>query len=314
MVRGLAGVLIASLVLGGTLGCQTTGRSIEMPEAQPPLAELVVPPRFLTPRSQRYRVAVRSFVDQTGQAGAFSDAAGEVLLTALHARDRFSIYDIRQEAGQPGPAIATAVSAAGADVADLVEIVDPSERAAGDDYRALRGVVDGVIESSITAVTLDGKGSGHFEVDYRIVDPYSRMVVTSGSARLGVRRGALVRKDFAKLAGSMSRSFIDPDVMAQHQVGVSEVSLDQTDVKLILDGGSEKQVKRGFVGFVVEQDPHTHVDRYIAKFVVVNVFPQAAVGVVVEHCNSVGRCAEGRGIVPIEQAQNVHLGSRVRFK
>jgi hypothetical protein len=268
-------------------------------------------------------VAVRAFVDQTGEAGAFADSAGEVLLTALHSQDRFSIYDVRYAAGQPGPARAPTVSDASGDVSDLPEAAEASQAGSrGDDYRALRGVVDGVVESYITAISLDvspgaalgARGSGHFEVDYRIVDPYSRMVVTSGSGRVGVRDGVLVRKDFAKLAASMSRTFIDPDVMAQHAVAVTEVSLDQTDVKLTLDGGSEQQVERGFVGFVVEQDAHTRVDRFIAKFVVVNVFPEASVGVVVEHCNAVGRCAEGRGIVPIEQAQNVHLGSRVRFK
>jgi hypothetical protein len=65
---------------------------------------------------------------------------------------------------------------------------------------------------------------------------------------------------------------------------------------------------------VVEQDGHTHVERYLAKFVVVNVFPEASVGVVVEHCNAVGRCQSGEWVIPVEQAQNVHVGSRVRFK
>ena len=67
-----------------------------MPVAMPPLAEMVLPPSFLTPRSQRYRIAVHSFVDQTGRAGALTDVAGEVLATSLHARDRFD--DLRDDA------------------------------------------------------------------------------------------------------------------------------------------------------------------------------------------------------------------------
>jgi hypothetical protein len=102
--------------------------------------------------------------------------------------------------------------------------------------------------------------------------------------------------------------------MAQHELAVSEVSLEGSEVMLTLDGGSQKQVQPGFVGFVVERDGHTHVERYLAKFVVVNVFPEAAIGVLVEHCNAVDRCEPGEGIVPVEQAQSIHVGSRVRFK
>ncbi len=292
-------VLLALALAAGALlgGCQSAGRTVEMPAAMPPLADMVLPPSFLTPRSQRYRIAVRSFVDHTGRAGALTDVAGEVLATALDARDRFELYDVRV-----GPAAATMPGAA------------PSEGRHGEDYRALQGVVDGVLESYVTGIAMDEKGAGHFEVDYRVVDPYSRMVVTSGTGRVGVRAGAIVRKDIALLAGGISRPFIDPDVLAQYDVEVREVSLDESDVKLTLSGGSIQQIEKGFVGFVIEQDHHTRVERYLAKFVVVNVFPEAAIGVLVEHCNAVDRCEAGKGIVPVEQAQNIHVGSRVRFK
>ena len=115
---------------------------------------------------------------------------------------------------------------------------------------------------------------------------------------------AFVRTNFNMVALSLDS---ENCTFWEHGVAAAQ---DKTHVS----GRFLEQVERGFVGFVVEQDAHTRVDRFIAKFVVVNVFPEASVGVVVEHCNAVGRCAEGRGIVPIEQAQNVHLGSRVRFK
>ncbi len=297
--RVVAMVIGASLVLA----CQGVGGTLPVPEPQPPLAEMVIPPSFLTPRSPRYRIAVRGFVDQTGgRAELVTDAASEVLVTALHSRDRFSLYD-----GRSVQAEVVAVATGSAQAGGVAEAVD-------DDYRDVRGIVDGVLESYVTAISLDDSGSGHFEVDYRVVDPYSQMVVASGSATVGLRSGTIVRKDIRALAVAVSRTFVDPDVMAQHDVHVSEVSLDDPDVTLTLDAGSDKQVERGYVGFVVEEDRHTRVQRYLAKFVVVNVFPEASIGVVVEHCNAVGRCKEGQGIVPLEQVQSVHVGSPVRFK
>ncbi len=312
-----AGPLALALLLAlqPLAGCKSVGHTLEIPEAQPPMAELVAPPSYLTPRSQRYRVAVRPFVDRTGKASGLTDAAADVLLTALQSRDRFSLYDARALTSPELPAVSSpppAVSSSPPALQTTLESVDPSLR--GDVYASLEGMVDGVLESYVTAVRLDAQGSGRMEVDYRIVDPYSRMVVTSGSASIGVSRGAVVRRDFDRMASAASRPFIDPGVMDAHEVVVREVSLRGSEVKLTLDSGSEKQVERGFVGFVVEPDRYARVDRYLAKFVVVSVFPDAAVAVVVDHCNAVGRCAKGQGIPAVEQAQNVHVGSRVRFK
>lgn len=303
------GGALASVWLAAALasGCQTVGRTIEMPPAQPPLAEMVLPPSFLTPRTQQYRIAVRAFVDQTGEAAAVADASGEVLVTALHAGGRFGLYDGRPSTAPELPAVAAAAGAAS-------EVVSSAGAASSDPYGDVRGMVDGVLESSITSISRDAKGNGQFDVDYRVVDPYTQMVVASGSARIGLRSGALVRRDFEKLAAALGRSFVDPAVMAQQEIVVSELSLDEPDVKLTISGGSEQRVARGAVGFVVEEDRYTRVERYLAKFVVVNVFPEASVGVVVAHCNAVGRCPEGQAIPPIAQAQSVHVGSRVRFK
>lgn len=298
---------LAACLLGPSLGCQTVGRTVAMPTPQPPLPELVAPPTFLTPRSQHYRVAVRPFEDQTGDATAVTAAAADMLLTSLQAMDRFSLYDAR-EMGPELPAVSAPAAAPAAEGAAA------SAPARGDVYPLLEGMVDGVLESFVTAIQVDAKGNGHLEVDYRMVEPYSRMVVTSGSARIGVSRGALVRADFVRLADDVSRRFGDPVRGASEPVKVREVSLAGSDVRVTLDAGTERQVTRGAVGFVVEQDRYTRVDRYLAKFVVVSVFPEASVGVVVEHCNAVGRCGPGQGVSPIEQAQNVHVGSEVRFK
>ena len=302
----MRGAVLTILLLG--LGCQTTGRVIALPEAQPPLAEVVAPPAYLTPRSQHYRLAVRPFVDQTGKAHALSEAAADVLVTALHARQRFSLYDGSDPLTpqrQPQPA-ALASGDEGKPTAGVAQ--------AADIYVELRGIVDGVLESYVTAIAKDSRGSGQIEVDYRVVDPYSRMVVTSGSARIGISRGALVRKDFERMASAVSRPFVDPIVMADQAIEVRELDLNGREVRVTLSGGSKKGVERGFVGFVVQQDLHARVDRYLAKFVVVNVFPEAAVGVVVEHCNAVGRCTDGEAVLPVAQARSVHEGASVRFK
>lgn len=293
------GLALAAALAGwvGTTGCETAGRAIEAPPATPPLAAMVLPPSFLTPRSRQYRLAVREFVDQTGQAPGPAYSAGEVLVTALHAGNRFELYDIRGEAS--------------------VEVSDdeaaPRTTVPGD-YRSLQGVVDGVLESSVTGVSADARGNGRIEVDYRVVDPYTRMVVSSGSARVGLQGGGLLRKDVAALARAVSRPFIAPDVLAEYGVEVREVELDGEEVKLTLSAGSDQQLRRGFVGFVYEEDRHARIERYLAKFVIVNVFPEAAVGVVVDHCNAVDRCGDDQRVAAVEQAKSIHVGSRVRFK
>jgi hypothetical protein len=133
---------------------------------------------------------------------------------------------------------------------------------------------------------------------------------------VGLRDGGLVlvREDVAALADTLSREFVAPEILARYEVLVREVKLDDRDVKLTLSGGSEQQIRRGFVGFVYEEDLHARVERYLAKFVVVNVFPEASIGVVVDHCNAVDRCAEGGRVAAVEQARHVRVGSRVRFK
>ena len=137
---------------GLSLSCQTTGRTLDVPGVQPPLAELVAPPSFLTPRSQRYRIAVRPFVDQTGEASALADASADVLVTALHQGRRFSLYDASTE-----PA-ARRVPAA---VAPQGEETSPAAPTRPDLYAQLAGVVDGVLESHVTAIRLDGKGNSN---------------------------------------------------------------------------------------------------------------------------------------------------------
>ena len=99
MSRLAGGILVAALGLASLapLGCQSVGHAIEAPVPAPPLAEMALPPSFLTPRSQHYRLAVREFVDQTGKASGLAHSTGQVLITALGAGNRFELYDLRAE-------------------------------------------------------------------------------------------------------------------------------------------------------------------------------------------------------------------------
>ena len=305
MSRLAGGILVAALGLASLapLGCQSVGHAIEAPVPAPPLAEMALPPSFLTPRSQHYRLAVREFVDQTGKASGLAHSTGQVLITALGAGNRFELYDLRAEGV---PAARIVVDADPAEAAEPVPQPDP--------YLPLQGVVDGVLEGYVTAVTQSQKGSGRIEIDYRVVDPYTRAVVVSGDATLRLQGGTVVRQDVVALARAVSTPFLAPEVLAGYGLEVQEVKLEDQDVRLILNGGSDRRLRRGFVGFVYEDDLHAGVERYLAKFVVVNVFPGAAVGVVVDHCNAVDRCREGEGVAAVEQARSIHVGSRVRFK
>src|SRR5258708_4623404 len=47
-----------------------------------------------------------------------------------------------------------------------------------------------------------------------------------------------------------------------------------------LNVGESSGVKQGFTGYVVEKDEKTGVYRYLAEFVIINVFPEAATAVV----------------------------------
>jgi hypothetical protein len=63
-------------------------------------------------------------------------------------------------------------------------------------------------------------------------------------------------------------------------------------------------VKQGFTGYVIEKDENTKVYRYLAEFVLINVFPSAATALVV---------SEDRDSLPNILA-NIKVGSEAVIK
>ena len=128
----------------------------------------------------------------------------------------------------------------------------------------------------------------------------------------------LERDDVKRMADKIRSSFVDLSTLMRQQIEVTDVVQDQVGAKIVLNVGAvEHNIKQGFAGFVVERDERTRVEHYIAKFVVVNVFPEASIGVIIPHCNRHYGCAgeddEGR-VQPQEQVGNVSVGALVRMK
>jgi len=315
----LPGLMVAA-ACAALPGCGATSGSIyeARDPGMPPLSRTDLPPTYLTPRSQRYRIAVLSFVDQTGRGRNVSEPVADILTTALFETGRFDLVDRRElKSGERAAREAESRRARAAEAGAA-----PSTEAA-EDYAWVGDDVDGILQGYVTAIQTDARGSGRFEADYRIVNPDTGLVVISDSARVRFqsdpsgRSVGIVRTDVARLARTIAASFTDPDVLARRGVVVTEVHLVNDDAQITLNAGAlGEAIRQGYAGFVVEEDEESHVERYLAKFVVVNVFPEASVGMIVPHCNRVTPCASepDARVSPLEQVRGLRIGSSVRLK
>jgi curli biogenesis system outer membrane secretion channel CsgG len=330
-------VALAPLVLLAAGGCSTAvGTRVEIDRpGMPPLARTVTPPAYLTPHSQRYRIAVLNFRDQTDRADLVTESIADMLTTELYATRRFNLYDrgdvrrqvVTGEGGDAAHAQVTIqtessepkVGETGADEAGKVVTVDAT---LDEQFNRLRFDVDGILTGYVTAFSIGKDGAGWFNADFRIVNPHTKLVVYSDSATvrfatdLDRKTIQLVRDDVRTLAHKIQRSFVDLSALERQEVRVTDVIQDPVGAKIVLNiGAVENNIKQGFAGFVVEKDARTKVEHYIAKFVIVNVFPEASVGVIVSHCNLLYGCRGGEGIlVPEQQVHNVRVGASVRMK
>ncbi len=327
----LVGPLLgAALWIAATPGCKTqVGRVYEAESAgMPPLAQTALPPSYLTPLSQRFRVAVLSFIDQTDRAELVTEPLADVLTTALFETSRFNLYDRRdlktseaeareaeRDRQREEPPAEEAVAPRGEDERNRTQ--DPLTQ-----YDWIKGAVDGILQGYVTAIETR-RGGGSVEADYRIVNPDTGLVVFSDSGRVRFKSNpagssvSIVREDVEQIARSIARSFVDLDALASQPVRVTDVQLAEREAQITLNvGADENNIKQGFAGFVVEEDERTQVIRYLAKFVIVNVFPEASVGVVVPHCNNLRSCMRNQDawVTPPEQVRSVRVGSSVRLK
>jgi Fe-S-cluster formation regulator IscX/YfhJ len=326
----------------------------------PPLSGRLRIATTIVPRSQRFKVAVLTFIDQTGRAQLVVDPIADMLTTELFAVKRFELYDrqdlieqthAREVAENQNVAQAVAASANATD-GKKVQIQESATRGAVDQktasqYRKVEGKVDGVLLGYITSFKINDStpvapetrrgatpapapadrtrpkrdttkgdvsstplmpasapsdGSGTFDIDFRIVN-----TLAADRAADGADRGAGGRLDPNLVGMKELVVFGDSAKVRFHMTG-GNIELDRQDVSRIaeeikkkfpefskqpikvtslqdrvvsLNVGEQDGVKQGFTGYVIEKDENTKVYRYLAEFVLINVFPSAATALVV---------------------------------
>jgi hypothetical protein len=322
----------------------------------PPLSGRLRIATTIVPRSQKFKVAVLSFIDQTGRAQLVVDPIADMLTTELFAVKRFELYDRKDLIEQtharelsenlnPAPVMNNTPD----DKWTELEIQRTRNREAVDrktliQYQNVgRGKVDGVLLGYITSFKIsesDGpqtetrrataagpassdrsrpkkdaaktdasptppttsgaltEGSGSFDIDYRIFNTLagpagnagdvatpnqgllgmSELVVFGDSAKVRFHMTGgnieLDRQDVSRIADEIKKKFPE---FSKQPIKVTSLQ----DRVISLNVGEQDGVKQGFTGYVIEKDDNTKVYRYLAEFVIINVFPAAATAVVV---------------------------------
>jgi hypothetical protein len=295
----------------------------------PPLSGRLRIATTIVPRSQKFKVAVLTFLDQTGRAKLVVDPIADVLTTELFEVKRFELYD-RQDLVEQTHVQSHVQQGSGTGTQQQIGTSILTEDKTKTQYAAVTGgsKVDGILLGYITSYKIneappppepvvekprrggraDAKaalaalaptpppaesGSGEFDCDFRIVNTVpvaatdaapggglglKELVVFSDSAKVRFRMKGdnieLERSDVGKIAEAIKKKF--PDFTKQT---IKITSLQ--DRTISLNVGEQDGVKQGFTGYVVEKDDKTGVYRYLAEFVIINVFPSAATAVVV---------------------------------
>ena len=300
-----SGFVLALATLLGLTGCSRVARTVsgEVP-ALPPLEQVGTPLSTITPYSQKYKVAVLTFIDQTGKASLVTDNVADVLTTSLFDTDRFALYD-RQDLTQDAT---TKTISAESDTGTRVERSSRSEIVRGEafipegktseQYNSLlaKRTVDGVLLGYVTSYQLDSETTGVFSFDYRIVNSVGLsdgvhaeaqlqdLVVLSGSGKVrfstdpGRASIILNREDVDAVAATIQQAFAGDFTRLSKgdELHVQKVEGD----KIVIDAGESSGIRQGFVGYVVRSTKLGTYD-YLAMFVVVNTFDDASVGFLV---------------------------------
>jgi Fe-S-cluster formation regulator IscX/YfhJ len=88
----------------------------------------------------------------------------------------------------------------------------------------------------------------------------------------------LDREDVKKIADGIKEKFPE---FSERKISITSLQ----DSMVSLSVGEKDGVKQGFTGYVVKHDDKTGVNRYLAEFVIINVFKEAATAVVVPDSN-----------------------------
>jgi curli biogenesis system outer membrane secretion channel CsgG len=165
MKKNIYVLAVVALAFGGlsSLGCVESGipgtaRMIQMPPTSQSLLEVTA---RITPRSQKFKVAVLTFVDQTGKGNLVVDPIADMLTTELFAGGRFELYDrgdLVQEVAES--ASATEVTTDGEDKDSVKKTVIKTTSSTRQNKTALQKkkvqtMVDGILLGYITSFEIN---------------------------------------------------------------------------------------------------------------------------------------------------------------
>lgn len=273
----------------------------------------------ITPRSQKFKIAVLTFVDQTGKGVLVVDPIADMLTTELFAGGRFELYDrgdLVQETADGGEArsVVKDAGAAGDKTVTTTTVRTTStarSQKTANQKTKVQNMVDGILLGYITSYEIHepkieeprkgkrGKApvetqkapiTGELHCDFRIVNSWltekkigeglSELVVYSGSAKIGFTT------DDTRSSVILNRDDIKA-IAAQIKEKFTDFSSSNIRITAIdgrtitLDVGRQDLVKQGFTGYIVQKDERTHVLRYLAEFAVINVFDTASTAYVI---------------------------------
>jgi hypothetical protein len=353
------GTLFALALPLTAAGCTHYAQPVRVTmQSLPPLSGRVKIETTIVPRSQKFKVAVLTFIDQTGRAQLVVDPIADMLTTELFTVRRFELYDRQdlveqtharsfernQEARMTNGNAATTGNAVAAAAAARADSNAAAASAAADQKTAeqknrSQGKVDGILLGYITSyktnetevpvaaaaaddpkkkgakadpkaaaappmLSRESDGTGEFTLDFRIVNTLNsdrdfhdaeggegaevhpeshneslkELVVFGDSAKVRFKmKGGnieLDRADVSKIAGGIREKFPD---FSERKINVTS----RQDRMVSLSAGEKDGVKQGFTGYVVKHDDKTGVNRYLAEFVIINVFKEASTAVVV---------------------------------
>lgn len=299
------------VLLIGALACQPDGRDVVIvPEYMPPLAKVEDRGTAFVPISQKFKIAILTFVDQTGKADAHTDPLADMLTTELDNTRRFALFDRADLRGGTTKTHKT-VSEAGVQGTGISE--EHGSRKTEDQKRAVEGKVDGVLLGYITSFNVEDNGTrGTMTIDYRIVNTAAAqfesnfddkglrdLIVASGTGEVKfVTNADQTALDIDRASVDAIARKIEQD-FAKKWEATHDVEVKKVEGRLVtINVGEEHNIRPGFVGFIVRETDIGTLD-YLAMFTIINIFPQASVGFVLTDSSSLS---------------HVRIGSHVQLK
>jgi len=265
----------------------------------PPLSKIMKVDSTFTPKSQRYKIAVLTFIDQTEKAGLVTDPIADILTTELFKNNRFDLYD-RSDLTQKTITITDThhekeVEPDGEISSEKktrkVETRGDSSDLTSMQYRNVEKLVDGILIGYITSYEA-GKKEGKFEFDYRIVNASApknmaqvkKLIGFSGTGTVNFvtdpehQSVTFNREDVKVIAETIRKGFAGKykELSDSNEIRI----VDQEGYKITINAGSNQNIGQGFAGYVVKET-RLGTFEYLAEFVIVNTFPDASIGFIV---------------------------------